>query len=544
MPNLKQSLFGHDHGHLLIIAEHWGISLGSSDARAAVSELVEVLLDPDLVSEVVEALPLKAIQALRALRHKNGRIPWSQFTRRFGGIREMGSGRRDRERPDRTPATAAEVLWYRALVARAFFDAPAGTVEFAYIPDDLLTLLTENTTESTAKGMTRELGRAATAAEHEAKIPATDQILDHTCTLLAALRTGIDMVPTDPYPLDFIQALVDHSGLLDTDNLPEPEATRTFLEASRGEALALLAQTWLDDPDINDLHQVPTLQPEGEWSNDPLGTRQFILSLLFALPTGTWWSLSAFIADIRQHYPDFQRPAGDYDSWYLRDTRTGQFMRGFEHWDDVDGALIRYLITGPLHWLGMMDLAGAGEDAPVSAFRLSQWALKLTEGKPPPGLAEELSRVHVRSDGRISVPVLAPRAVRYQLARFCRWEEGNPYEYRYRLTPSSLVKAQGSGLRISHLTALLRHHADAIPPNIITALDRWDERGTEVRLQDVTILRLGSPEILQALRNSRAARFLGEPLGPVTIVVKPGTGSTVLAILTEMGYLGEVIETE
>jgi len=89
------------------------------------------------------------------------------------------------------------------------------------------------------------------------------------------------------------------------------------------------------------------------------------------------------------------------------------------------------------------------------------------------------------------------------------------------------------------LISLLRRYADAIPPNIITALDRWDEHGTEVRLQDVTILRLGSPQILQALRSSRAARFLGDPLGPTTVIIKQGAEEKVLAVLTEMGYFGE-----
>jgi hypothetical protein len=266
------------------------------------------------------------------------------------------------------------------------------------------------------------------------------------------------------------------------------------------------------------------------------------MQLLSVLPPGKWWCLSAFTADIQRQHPDFQRPAGDYDSWYLRDTTTGEFLRGFQHWDAVDGALIRYLITGPLHWLGMMDLAAPGEDQAVTAFRFSKWGLAFLAGSETPSLAAENAPVHLRSDGRLSVPVLTPRAVRYQLARFCLWEDENPHEYRYRLTPSSLAKARESGLRVSHLVSLLSRHTEVIPPNILTALNRWDEGGTQARIQDVTILKLGSPQILEALRASRAARFLGEPLGPVTIIVKPGAGKKVLGVLVEMGYLGEVVE--
>ena len=74
------------------------------------------------------------------------------------------------------------------------------------------------------------------------------------------------------------------------------------------------------------------------------------------------------------------------------------------------------------------------------------------------------------------------------------------------------------------------------------ALTRWERRGTEARLQSALVLRLSSPDLLQELRDSRAARFLGDPLGPTTVIVKPGAGEKVLAFLAEMGYLGEIIE--
>ncbi len=547
MPDLKQSLLGHDLGHLHIIAEHWGITLSASETRTGIPELAAKLLDEGLITEIVEALSEDVLHVINTLLKNKGRIPWSQFTRSFGIVREMGPGRRDRERPDRDPVSPAEVLWYRALVGRAFFETTRGTEEFAYIPDNLLPLIPKTMVEPILgeESQAKTFGRAATATERTLPILVTDRILDHSCTLLAGLRAAVGRETIashlGTYSLTFIQSLVNQVGLLDLQGLPVPEATREFLESSRGEVLALLTLTWLNSVEHNDLHHVPGLQPEGEWSNDPLRTRNTILKYLYLIPKDTWWSLSAFIADIHQHAPDYQRPAGDYDSWYLRDMETGEYLRGFEHWNDVDGALLRYMITGPLHWLGIIDLATPEEDTAVTAFRFSKWAGKLIKGEAPGRMPVENARVHLRSDGRVSIPILVPRAVRYQLARFCLWEDPSPYEYRYRLVPSSLAKAQDGGLRINHLIALLHHHADAVPPNIITALNRWEEHGTEVRIQDVTILRLSSPQILKALRASKAARFLGDPLGPATIIIKPGAGEKVLAALVEMGHLGEIL---
>jgi hypothetical protein len=147
------------------------------------------------------------------------------------------------------------------------------------------------------------------------------------------------------------------------------------------------------------------------------------------------------------------------------------------------------------------------------------------------------------SDGRLRLPRLAPRAARYQIARFCHWigtHDGSEEIYQYRLSPSSLERARKGGLRAGHLLALLRRYAPTVPPPLARALERWEERGAEARLERLTVLRLSSPELLNTLRTSRAARFLGDPLGPTAVIVKPGAWEKVQAFLAEIGYLAEV----
>jgi len=93
--------------------------------------------------------------------------------------------------------------------------------------------------------------------------------------------------------------------------------------------------------------------------------------------------------------------------------------------------------------------------------------------------------------------------------------------------------------RCAHV-ALLRRHASALPPALIKSLEHWEAHGTQARLEYLLVLRVASPEVLQELRASRAARFLGDPLGPTAIIVKSGAVDKVLAALAEMGYLGQV----
>ena len=220
-----------------------------------------------------------------------------------------------------------------ALICRSFFDSPTGPEEFAYIPEDMLALLPAPGAQA------REpLGRPASPLERTHPVLANDRLVDHATTLLAALRLGLPLeevhlyqtgwespaFPLAPPPLTLgvLQSLLTAAALLDGTGLPQVEPVRVFLEAPRGDALAILARAWLDSSLFNDLRLVPTLKVEGEWQNDPRHARQSVIDFILTVSTPDdrgerpFWSLSAFVQSIRQHNPDFQRPAGDYDSWF------------------------------------------------------------------------------------------------------------------------------------------------------------------------------------------------------------------------------------
>ncbi len=555
LPTLSQSLSDKDLGHLRIVAEMWGLEIPDPDH--ALEFLEKSLLKAERAAQAVAGLAPEAAQALADMQRNQGWLYWPLFTRRYGAVRAMGAGKRDRERPFLHPDSPAEALWYRGLLARAFLNTPEGPQEFAFIPNDLLAL--RPPPPAAPGGAPGEpLGRAAAPAERAHTLPASDRILDHACTLLAALRLGLSFdapefsraswdkkSPLSPPPAVLASLLIS-AGLIDAKTRqPLPEPTRRFLEMPRAQALALLARSWRESAEFNELRQLPHLSAEGEWQNDPLRARNALLSLLAAVPKDTWWSLDAFQAAVRQAQPDFQRPAGDYDSWYLRDQASGEYLRGFEHWDDVDGALLRYILTGPLHWLGIIGLAAPEQGKAPSAFRFSTWAAALLKGEPPPtlpqpgGLPLENDPLLASSDAVLRVPRLAPRSARYQVARFCRWEGLEGEYYLYRITPASLQRAQAQELTVTHLRRLLERHSRAAPPSLYKALERWFERGVEARLEPALVLRVRAPEALTALRGSPAARYLDELLSPTAVTVHPGAAEKVLAALAELGYLGE-----
>lgn len=574
MPDLEHTLQGHDLGFLKIVAGAWGLELNAPDTVTALPVVVSGVLEHADFAEVIEALPADARGVLQALLQKEGRMPWAEFVRKYGDVRRMGSAKRDRERPDRKPVTAAEVLWYRGLIGRAFLAMPpaAEPQEYAYIPEDLLPLLPSLRAE-----IPDPLGRPATPNESAEIALADDRILDHACTLLAALRLKLEPAALSALnlggiPLEALKGLLRAAHLLDEEDVPHPERTRAFLEAPRGKALAQLVQGWMEDRQFNELRLLPGLKFEGEWMNDPLRARQAILELVSQVPENRWWGLNAFVNAIHEQQPDFQRPAGDYDSWFIRKepaqdslalkevtpspvaapstpeavaAASGAYLRGFGAWDEVDGALVRFLIQGPMHWLGLLDLAAPAAGEAPTAMRLSKWSEALWHGGAPAGLPNEDGVIHASSDGRISLPMRTPRAVRYQVARFCQWEgekerEGRRTEYLYRLTPASLERARAQGLRVAQFISLLRRHGEnPLPPLLIQALEHWESAGTQAMVERVVLLRVTNAEILTTLRKTRAARCLGDTLNETTVFIRPGMEEQVLAALAEAGYLAE-----
>ena len=541
MPGLAHSLEGQDFGHLEMVAEAWGIELRAKSVREAIQQISAEIQNAELVAEIIAAMPEEAHLALEELAANGGRLPWTQFIQRYGEVRPLGPARRDKEQPHHRPASISEALWYRALLGRAFFDTPDGPKEFAYIPDDLARLLPGSGSPNRPA-----LGRPARPAERAQIRPATDRILDEACTLLAGLRMGLsdeELAGAEDWdtPIEILKALLHAAQLIDEGGQPRPEATRDFLAAERGQALARLASAWVESEGFNELRMLPGLRAEGNWVNDPRTARQKVIAFARSAPRGQWWSLNALIEDVKAHQPDFQRPAGDYDSWYLREQASNEYLRGFTHWDKVDGALIAFVLSGPMHWLGLVDLAGADGESPALAFRWSAWAEPLLAGEVLQGLLEERGKLSVDSQGQIQAGPLTPRALRYQVARFCEWERPGKGIYRYRLRARSLEAAKAQGLDLRQLARLLKaNSAGPLPPNLVKALQRWEKQGTEARLGEMLVLRVSSAVVLKALRESRVKRYLGELLGPTAVEVHAGAAQHILKALTEMGYLAEI----
>jgi hypothetical protein len=539
--SLAQALTQHDLIVLRTIGEWWDEDLVGADKTTCIKRLTQRLTQPDIINEIAY-LPPEEAEALAELVKAGGRLPKGSFSRQFGEVRLMGPGWLEREEPWLDPIGPAEALWYRGLIYLAFDETAEETVEFFFVPSELYAQLA---TDIAATETAVPPSLPVIEAPDKIRLGRSDAVDDLTAVLATAQNSPLQadrldwLTPLllDPQPnrRSLLITLALEMDLLrqSEDGIRPTRAALNWLQQSREQQLRQLFDSW-SNSSWNELHQTPGLICEGSsWQNDPLLARTAVLD---SLPhTGEWHTVTDLINLIKSENPDFQRPTGNYDTWYIRDTASDAYITGFSNWDLVEGRLLRFLIEGPMFWLGLIDLAASGD----GRFRLSDRALSWLADQPAPSDEVTVPLV-VQPDASVLAPFNANRYQRFQLARISEAAAviaGKPFVYR--LTPNSLSQARAQGINPQRIIDFLTVTSGRpLPPSVRRAIERWATEGTEARLESVVILRVREAEILDKLRaNSKTAPMLGESLGPLATAVRPGQWSQLRAAAAQLGLL-------
>ncbi|MDE0610604.1 MAG: hypothetical protein OXH77_11940 [Anaerolineaceae bacterium] len=552
MKSLYRTLEDSERSLLPLLAQIWGVAPADLEPGELVTELNSAMRVAERVEAVWTALDEGQRGALQHLLASGGRMPANMFTRIHGGIRQAGAGHV--AEIAHQPASPAEALFYRGLIALAFESADTGPRQVVYVPEDLMDVLPTHLTALDSGAAAASLPTVTALDAVEDPRPADTRIVDDMTTLLAwlqvqgaALQEG-ELSPPDgaaltpwllaqePGRLRFLTGVGLAAGLIAASAgraQVSRDLARAWLEEGRGVQLRQLARAWRDSQNLRDLWQVPGLAPEedGLVGYDPTMARGAVLNFIGELtPADDWWSLSDLVAAVKLADPDFQRPGGDYDSWYIRDAR-GEYVRGFDTWDQVEGALLRWLVQGPLHWLGMTDLADG-------AARLTAWGRAFLDMGVWPELVEPQDAIEIGLDGALRVPRRFSRLDRFQIARFTSWSRpGDPAVYL--LDGAGIAQAERQGINAAQIQAFLHRVSGErpTPPGVARLLQNWLEGPVaRVTLERQVLLRAESAEALTEIFETPALRrYLGAQLGPTAVLVRPEQWPALQAALAEAG---------
>jgi hypothetical protein len=557
MRSLVASLGEHPMAMLRGIAELRGVALTSNVREEVVQQLAVTLAEPGATETALSALSPGAQAAWAELVAVGGRMKVPAFARRYGAIRPVGPGKMEREAVWRYPANASEELWYWGLIFRAFGDVGSGLLEHFHIPEDL----------GVFSVATQCPDNDAMLCSVQPSPPPVKSSKAHNsfavdiCTMLAALGhaqlrvrssgqwRSADEAPvrerlllTSPVRFALLITLAQEQGWLAIERgkmqVQAPHAA-TWLRTSAWEQTTSLFKAWESSTGWNDLRHVPSLRAEGAWRNDPLLARRAVLENLAQLNPGVWYQVADVVTSIKAKDPDFQRPDGNYNDWYLRDVNSDRYLLGFESWEEVEGRLITFLLNGPLFWLGAVALGTTASGQAGSFCLTAAGANWIDVGAPPEILPP--AQLIVNDNFEVTAPLLVPLSDRFRLLRFTEpvdgsSELGEPTQHRINRHSLSNARAHGlSGEKI--LQFLRRATGDHVPSRVVAALGRWDQHGGAVRISKGAVLRVGDASTLAALRaDPVVAPLLEELLSAQSVLVKDANLPRLLSVLAELGY--------
>ena len=538
---LRQMLYRCETGFLPIIAGFWIELAKTPDYEELIRILCKKMLEPAAVRKMLEGPDGADLSAaLHDLISRKEAGSAAEFEKKFGTVRIDGIEKIKREKYWLHPVSIAEKLWYRGLIfsESRFLD---GELKDVYtVPDDLKKVIRpllpalNEIEENDAPGL---IVRPAVPSETASVLPVDGTITDMVCIAAAMKRSGHPFqIPGAEFSKEyqrFLEMLLTESGFFPAGKEPDTEKIRLHLIGNRTAAELQLIQTWRRSGSYDELREN---ECDLFVKEDPVFNRtqprNAVLNMLGGLTPDTWWSLNSFISAVKKADILFLRGCFSQEERGQIFDPDGNDLNGIGSWYQLEGAYIRFLIFGPLYWLGITQTAFADrENKDPAAFRISREAAfyltESTEKKIPeaiigkPNLEKGLP--NIGADGTVSCSSKVPRYFRYMTARACELEKYKGGLFVFRITLGSLAEAEKNGIsREAYLSLLKRFTGKAVPPSLEHLLTAEKKKALPASIYTATVLTVPNGEVLNALlENPRLEKYILQQINPNSLFIDP-----------------------
>ncbi len=552
MRTLREALEHTPTPLLREMARFWEVAEAERAGRPRlILGLLERMARPEAIRHALGRLDREERDALRAVLAAGGRLPAAAFARRYGPLRSPQLAPKEPAALNPTERLHRHGFLFRAYSSwddfrgLAFFVPAELWPELPRVPqvapESLLQPLPpgEVATVPADLSLHRDMAVALALFQREVYPLAADGALP------AGLPQVLDGLLDPPHPAysDLLLQLARQARLLSPDlaGVLRPSAEgQQWLRAAPHLRAQVLFHAWRDHPAWDELAAVPELLVERRRPVDVASPRSRALRHLSACAVGSWFAVTCWTHFVEATDPDFLRPGGSAGRPRVRQRQTRALLEGVTSWNEVEGRYLRFLIGGPLHWLGLVDQGRGPAEEP--AFRLTPLGHALLH---PEAAMPEVGEEDVIVEGTMEVwaPLEAsPYAV--FLLEGCAERVRRDRLSHYRLTRQALQRAVQRGERVEGLLeALSRYGRGPVPQNVAYTLQEWAAAYGRLQLRRPVVLTAADAVLLEEVLADPVVRaFCGTRLAPDAVEVAAEEAQPLEARLGQLGHLPRVEE--
>lgn len=296
--------------------------------------------------------------------------------------------------------------------------------------------------------------------------------------------------------------------------------------------------------------------------------RTLVLAVCAWLPDDHWFPVTDLLALLRQAWPQFNQMFWQHRYYLI----PGQTNRGVWHltyrgqaldsktdteWQQAQGNFVRALLSGALHWAGLVDLYHEAGQLVAVRFhglgdlyldRTAHVTLRVTANpevaRHATGAAGDL--LHIDGDQIRVEPARITVQAHSLLDRMAVLEVAQPQQFVYRLDAGTVQKSFEAGLTLTEMLAEWEARlSKPMPAAIKKRLTTWWKAYGQLRLyQDMTIIEFGDDHALaemKAVTNLNAV--LIAEISPRLVLIPQSAIATLAAELEKAGYTPQQTET-
>ncbi|MBN1879542.1 helicase-associated domain-containing protein [bacterium] len=274
--------------------------------------------------------------------------------------------------------------------------------------------------------------------------------------------------------------------------------------------------------------------------------KRAVLGLVEILPDN-WVTIDEVAMLMQSNRPHFYRSDYAEGLWQLIDRISRVPVQPGEIWDHLEKSVIRYLMTEPLAWLGLLEtgLDRNGHWEGVIVSRIGRCLLSGSCGQLEDQTSDvqtPLNKLIVQADFDVLAPAGMVLAVRDRLEKIADFVAGGHLQ-RYRISRSSVATALETGLTADDIIEFLETASSSgLPQNVKRSLQDWIDEFGKIEIRSGIVMTTEDEYILhEVMTQPSTARLIGDRIGPQASWIEKECCSALVNELKRIGYMPRLL---